>query len=1066
MTITVGITHVTHYKYDRAVSLSPQTIRLRPSPHNKVPITSYSFNIKPKEHFLNWYQDIFGNHVANVVFNEKITEFKIEVDLKAEIKIINPFDFFIDKKYENWPFIYDNTTKAELGNYLEIKENGPLLNKWISENIDRTKKHKTIDLMVDINQKLNQSLGYIIRMDSGVHTPEQLFLEGKGSCRDFAWTLCQIFRHLGIASRFVSGYSVQLVTDIKPLVGPAGVAEDIIDLHAWCEIYIPGAGWVGLDATSGLLCAEGHIPLSASPMPFQSAPVDGLIDKCETAMDHSMKLSRVHEDVRVTKPFTESQWKEINKLGNKIDKEIKESDIRLTMGGEPTFISTENRDAPEWNTAALGDEKREKAVELLFRLREKFAPEGSLHFGQGKWYGGEVLPRWAFGCFYRKDKQPVWKNSALIADDKKKYKFKLEQAEGFISSLTKALGLPEETIVTAIDSGKAKGYVLPVIYSITRKKWISNSWKFEKGINLISGDSSIGYRLPLNDIPVVKAGNHEVPPPRSNFDDLPELPKWKDIKKNIDERLKSSVHDTEYLKKDKFGYVKTALCVEVRDGTLFVFVPPTYYAEHYLELIAAVETVAEKMNIQVALEGYEPPQDLRLGHFHVTPDPGVIEVNVQPGSTWDELKHINETVYDETFKTSLTAEKFMIDGRRTGSGGGNHIIAGGATPSDSPFLRRPDLLKSVITYWQNHPGLSYLFASIFIGPTSQAPRIDEGRNDSLYELEIALEQIKLKGESMKVKGKNQTPAPPWLVDRLLRNILVDITGNTHRAEICIDKLYSPDSERGRLGLVEFRGFEMTPHARMNLLQILLIRALITKFWNEPYSGKLQRWGTSLHDKFMLPHYVWQDFCNVLRDLREHGFDFKPEWFMPQLNFRFPIYGVQKIGNVEIELRMALEPWLVLGEETIAGATSRGVDAALERLQVKVKGLDQNRYRLSCNKVEVELHNTDEKDVKVSGVKFKAWNPPLTLHPNLPVNSPLTFDVYDLLNQTSIGGCKYHVFHPGGRNYDTTPVNVNEAEGRMISRFERIGHSKGKFKLKSIDPSPDFPCTLDLRRINK
>ncbi len=1047
MTITVGLTHITHYKYDRPVSLSPQTVRLRPSPHNKVPITAYSFKVKPDGHFLNWYQDIFGNYVANIVFNERVTEFKIEVDLKAEIRTTNPFDFFITGRHEEWPFTYDDLTAKELGNYLEISESGPLLLKWIEQNIDRSKKHKTIDLMVDVNRRMNESLGYIIRMDAGVYSPEELFTEGKGSCRDFAWTMCQIFRHLGFASRFVSGYSIQLKTDIKPLTGPAGVEEDVVDLHAWCEVYVPGAGWVGMDATSGLLCGEGHIPLSASPLPFQSAPVEGAVDQCNVTMKHKMKLLRVHEQVRVTKPFSESQWHDIEKLARKVDKQLEAGDIRLTIGGEPTFVSTENRDAPEWNTKALGKEKREKAVELLFRLKERFAPEGSIHFGQGKWYGGEVLPRWALGCFSRRDGEPVWKDAGLIAGEDRKHKTKAGKDKELLIALAANLSVQAE-IQPAKDGTKVKGYALPLIYSITRKKWITNSWKFDGGMKLVPGDSPLGYRLPLGAVPQVKAGGDEVPPQRSNFDKLPALPAYGKLAEDLKKRAKKAASKD----KEKFGYVRTAICTEIRDGRLFVFMPPTYYAEHYLELVAAVELAAANIGVAVALEGYEPPHDLRMMDFRVTPDPGVIEVNVQPAKNWKELKEINEAVYEETFKTSLTAEKFMVDGRRTGTGGGNHIIAGGATPADSPFLRRPDLLKSAISYWQNHPGLSYLFSTVFIGPTSQAPRVDEARNDSLYELEIALAQI-----------EDKKKMPLWLVDRLLRNILVDITGNTHRSEICIDKLYAPEGERGRLGLVEFRGFEMTPHARMNLLQILLLRALIAMFWDKPYKGRLKRWGTSLHDKFMLPEYVWQDFKEVLADLSEHGFDFKEEWFLPQLNFRFPVYGVQKLGNVELELRMALEPWPVLGEEVSAIGTSRGVDTALERLQVKVKGLDTERYRLACNKYEVELHKGTEKDSLVAGIKFKAWDPPFTLHPNLKIDSPLVFDVYDMENRTSIGGCKYHVFHPGGRNYDTSPVNVNEAEGRIINRFEHIGHSKGKFDLKTIDYNSDFPYTTDLRR---
>jgi len=1111
MAITVSITHLTHYKYDRPVSLSPQTIRLRPSPHNKVPIKSYSLNIEPKDHFMNWYQDIFGNHVANISFNQRVTEFKIEVDLKAEIVTSNPFDFFIDKKYEQWPFEYDLTNKIELGSYLNIIENGPLLNKWIMEKTAGIKTKKTLDLLVYINQELNKSLGYIIRLDPGVHTPEELFKEGKGSCRDFAWTLCQIYRHLGFASRFVSGYSIQLKPDIKAIDGPIGVTEDIVDLHAWCEVYIPGAGWIGFDGTSGLMAGEGHIPLSASPLPFQSAPVEGLIDKCECVLDHRMILKRIAEPPRVTKPFSQHQWNEINKLGKKIDAAGKKADLRLTIGGEPTFISTENRDALEWNTAALGDEKWDKAVELLFRLRKKFGPQASVHFGQGKWYGGESMPRWALGFFWRKDGQKVWNNDELIAQPNRKKPAKInpEQTEKFAKKLSQSLGIDENCAIPAYediphilmrerilpiagkiideaanddeikrllkldkkDLGKPRAFVLPILYSIKRKKWISNLWKFKSDhMFLIPGDSAAGFRMPLNSIPFVKGADEEVPPLRSNFDNLPKLPEWTKLYKNAQNNLKKipDPKESAYLKKDPNGYVRTAICIEARDGALRVFLPPTYYAEHYLELVASIEATADALKIPVIIEGYEPPRDLRMENFHVTPDPGVIEVNVHPASNWDELKFINETIYDEAAKIKLTAEKFLLDGKRTGTGGGNHIIAGGATPDESPFLRRPDLLKSVITYWQNHPGLSYLFSSQFIGPTSQAPRIDEARHEGIYELEIALKQIEegIKGKGAGVKGNKKDGTPLWLVDRLLRNILVDVSGNTHRTEICIDKLYSPDGERGRLGLLEFRGFEMTPHARMNLLQVLLIQALITKFWKHPYKAKLIPWGNKLHDQFMLPHFVWEDFLHVLADLKEYGFEFKKEWFMPQFDFRFPLNGTYETDGITIELRSALEPWPVLGEENVAGATSRGVDAALERLQLKVTGLDESLFAITCNGVRVNLHNasTLDSDTKISGIKFKAWDPPFTMHPNLKINSPLTFDIVDLNSKYTIGGCKYHVFHPGGRNYDTSPVNVNEAEGRVISRFEKMGHSSGKIRFKNIDPHPEFPFTLDLRRI--
>lgn len=1098
MSIKVALEHYTGYRFDRPISVAPHIVRLRPAPHSRTPIEAYSLDVKPAGHFLNWQQDPFGNWLARIVFPEKTDHLEITVGVVADMMVVNPLDFFIEEYAERFPFAYDAALAADLAPYLRAVDDSARTALW-RESLPPLPADgmPTVSFLASLNRAVNADVSYSVRLEAGVQTPDQTLALGIGSCRDSAWLLVSLLRQYGLAARFVSGYLVQLASDQQALDGPSGPAEDFTDLHAWTEVFIPGAGWVGLDPTSALFAGEGHIPLSATPHPRSAAPISGATEPTEVAFSFHNEVRRIHEDPRTTHPYTDDQWQRIDAAGEAVDALLTRGDVRLTMGGEPTFVSLDDATSAEWNTDADGEHKRALADGLAERLRTTYALGGVTHRGQGKWYPGEPLPRWNIALQWRTDGESLWESPDLLVSpwSEDADPDAPAHAEALALRTAEVLGLPASQVLPAYEDPLAdlaaelrrpdgprpdadddldadavvaldrdvtapSGWVLPIT---TDDEWTSPAWRFRRGRLVLSpGTSAVGLRLPLD---AISWTDPEWPGEPSYFE--PAAP--------LDARIPTvRVVDPE-------GAPTTALAVEAREGFVHVFLPPTQTLDAYAALLRAIDRAAVDVGCRLVIEGYGPPPDARLTQLVVTPDPGVIEVNVQPTASWAEQRELSFALYEQARLSRLSTEKFDLDGTHTGTGGGNHITLGGTRPADSPLLRRPDLLASLVTYWQRHPSLSYLFSGRFIGPTSQAPRFDEGRPEAVYEMEIALGEVR----RLTALGDDVDASPnPWIVDRALRHLLTDLTGNTHRAEFCIDKLYSPDSSRGRLGLLELRGFEMPPHPQLALVQSLLVRSLVAMFWERPYEAPLIRWGTRLHEDFLLPQGALRDIHEVVADLRAFGIPFEDSWLDAFAEFRFPRIGVARIAarpsdapdagvgeaSIELELRQAIEPWHVLGEEATAGGTARYVDSSVERVQVTVSGIDPTRHLVTCNGVPVPLTSTGRGGEYYAGVRYRAWQPWSALHPTIEVHAPLTFDVVDVAAAASLGGATYHVVHPGGRAYEHPPVNANEAEARRASRFTAHGHTSGRIDVAALRElgrraaTPEYPHILDLRRV--
>jgi uncharacterized protein (DUF2126 family) len=1077
--------------------LGPHTIRLRPATHTKAKIETYGLHVDPPCK-LQWQQDPAGNHVARLTFGSNaVGSLELLVEMAVDVRPVNPFDFFIDAACMTMPFAYPGEITQDLAPYLDISDpayvHGELFDAFQRE---LPVEGKTIDLLVSLNRAVHERLRYVIREEVGVWTPEETLREGRGSCRDSAVLLVALLRSRGLAARFVSGYLIQLTDEGMIPDEPRGVSRDVVDLHAWAEVYLPGGGWVGLDATSGLLCGEGHIPLACSARPAAAGAVDGTSDVVADELSFEMKVGRLGHEPRPTAPFPEETWSELVAAGERVDKVLDDQNMNLTVGGEPTFTSRLHPEAPEWNEAALGPTKWQQGLALAATLRDRIARGGVILHGSGKQYPGESLPRWTLEIIYRSDGTHLARNRPIGPTGSRSPT--LTDAGRLIEALATRLGvadglaqpgfedpwqqLHEESLVAlGVDPHKAdlkdsearrrlarlldRGLAAQVGYALPLEAgpsggWLSDRWTFRRErLYLVPGESPMGLRLPLDSI-----GGHPPAPPdeepydgatdprRSDLADEAKQAKVRDALRSLP--LKPTDTHEPIPRRSSIRGIRTALCVEPRDGMLFVFLPPLKSAAGFCDLVRAIDDTSATLDIPVMLEGYPPPKSPELLHFSVTPDPGVLEVNLPPTRSSREHLELLESVFEAALLCGLTAEKYQLDGRQAGSGGGNHITLGGPTPLSSPFVRHPDLLASLLTFAQHHPSLSYLFTGLFVGPTSQAPRVDEARHDSLYELEIALARAHQQG--------GDSP-PPWLTDALFRHMLVDVSGNTHRAEVSIDKLFDPGTPHGRQGIVELRAFEMPPHVRMAAAEVALVRSLIASFGKEPYKGKLVRWGQVLHDRFLLPTWLWRDFEEVLAHLDRHGLPLPAEAYRAQLEFRCPIVGALQAGDVRVELRNAIEPWNVLGEEMGRTGTARYVDSSMERVEVRVDGLVPERHLVTVNGHVLPVRPTGTAGEHVGGVRFRAWAPPHSLHPHIGIHHPLHFDILDTWGKRSMGACAYHVWHPEGQGYDKPPLTRFEASARRAQRFTSASPTPYPAIPRPAYAHADAPYTLDLRR---
>tara|TARA_R110002049_G_scaffold4601_5_gene32614 strand:- start:850809 stop:854156 length:3348 start_codon:yes stop_codon:yes gene_type:complete len=1109
MTTRVALSQHVGYVFDRQMDPTTLWLRLRPAPHTAAKLEAYSIKVHVAQPWLTWARDPFENHLGRLDLPEPFSAIAFDSEFIADLEPVNPFDFFVEPYANDFPFEYPDQLRKELTPYLHRTTCGPAFVDWLID-LDRSPRYM-VEFLTKMKDHVCENLTLKGLSDDKPIDLDAVIRQGGGSPRDLAWVLTQSLRALGLAARFTSGYLISLGLDEEGNIRE-DESDDMASMHAWSEVFVPGAGWIGLDPSMGVFTAENHIPLASAPDPFRTVPVVGVDPTRVSSERNEIRIRRLLP-VTPDEPLSETHVRDITAAGRMVDAALREEQVKLCSSAEVNFVSAVNAGAAEWTDQTMGPDKLRSAYALLDRLRTQWAPGAAVHLCQGEHIQGEASARWRLSCCYRSDGQPLWRNGKLLAGDRCPDRIATAtDARLFSQSLADNLGIHSQFVTAAHEDpfeyfaanpmtlplapqaddlsdplgrqrlanqlstpqSEPAGYVLPLRWDFTKQQWTSGTWTFRRDhLYLLPGSFAMGFRLPLHSLSKDATEPDDIAIEPSLFEEKPVLPETHgevsarqfELSHISDAQQHPAVADD----KRNVRAPRTAICVEVRDGVIHVFIPPIHYVEHYVGLVAAVESAAQIHGLPVVLEGYEPPPDPRLKRFAIEPDNGLLRLFLPMASSWQQQSELYDVAYTEGKAVGLDYEHGgRRDEARQRPNSYTSLTLAGPTPAESPFLTRPQILRSLIAYWQNHPSLSYFFSGTLIGPSGTAPRPDEGRDDALYELGIALERFP-KDSSL-----------PWMPDRLLRHLLADSSGNMHRAETRVDQLYAPERQSRRRGQIVLRSFDMPSHPRLADLQSLLVRSLIARFSHLSYTKPLIDWQSALHDRFMLPEVLWDDLSEIIDELKESGFPLQREWFAPLKEFNFPKLGSVQIGDITLELRRAHEPWPLLAEEITGGGMARFIDIANERIQVAVTGMPPDRYALMCNQQSVPMNPGVVQGDYVAGVRYKACQPPSTLHPTVWPTSELVFDLIDTWTGRAIGGCTYYPAPPLTWTYGTTgapaiagatgqrpaddPPPITMGATPVTGRFKESGSGIGPVEPPKPHDDRRFPYSLDLTKI--